>query len=76
MPKLKLAPERRQIIGIRIKLARKDKALTQEKLAEILNISTTALAYYEQGVQVPQVAHLIELATTLNVTTDYLLGLS
>ena len=63
-------------VGKRIRLAREHAGLTQEKLAETIGVSRTAISRWESGEIDPTIEHLIHLALTLNVSTDYLLGIS
>lgn len=55
---------------------RSDSKLTQKQLADILEISNTALCNYEIGVREPNLKLLVKIANAFNVTTDYLLGIS
>lgn len=68
--------ERRKRFGTRVKNMRKSLALTQEELAKKLGISKQAIVTYENGMREPPFKNLIGLARTLNVTTDWLLGVS
>lgn len=61
-------------IGKIIKKLRRDKDMTQEKLAEYLNISTQAVSRWETDLAMPDITLLPALANIFNVTTDYLLG--
>lgn len=69
-------PEEKKLIGIRIKTCRNDVKLSQEALAEKLNMKRTNIANYEAGRVVPPGNVLLELADIFGVTTDYLLGRS
>lgn len=60
-------------IGTRIAKLRKENGLTQEQMAEELNISASYLGKIERGIQAPSLPLLIELAVFLKSTTDYLL---
>ncbi len=62
-------------LGNRIKAAREKTGITQEELAENVGISRAAVARYESGEIEPKIKNLVAIATRLNVTTDYLLGL-
>lgn len=62
-------------VGQRIRQAREHACLTQEKLAEIIGVSRTAISRWELGEIDPTIEHLIALSQTLNVSTDYLLGI-
>ncbi len=56
-----------------IKQLRKDRGLTQEALAEILDVSRQAVAKWELGQSYPDVEKLIELSNFFKVTVDFLL---
>lgn len=62
-------------IGIQIKELRKKKDMTQEKLAEYLNVSFQAISKWETGVASPDVSMIVPLARLLGVSTDELFGL-
>lgn len=53
---------------------RQDKQLTQRQLADILHVSVGTISNYENGVHLPDVDKLTELADVFDTTTDYLLG--
>ena len=57
-----------------IKRLRKEKNITQEKLAEHLGISYQAVSKWERGETYPDITLLIPLASYFNVSTDVLLG--
>ena len=57
----------KQLIGLRIKELRKSKHLSQEKLAEMLDISQNALSYIEMGENFFTSETLEKLATALDV---------
>ena len=64
------------LIGRRIRKARRQRQWTQEKLAARLGKARVSVANYELGrVQIPGDV-VAKIAKTLNVTSDYLLGLS
>lgn len=50
--------------------------ISSKQLALMSGISEAALSRYLNGLRTPTVENVISLANTLNVTTDYLLGLS
>lgn len=58
-----------------IKELRLNNNLTQEKLAEMLNISPQAVSRWETDAAMPDISLLPPLAYLFNVTTDYLLGM-
>ena len=59
--------------GRRIARLRKERGLTQDQLAEKLNISTSNLGKLERGLQGFSIDLLIEIGFFFNVSTDYLL---
>ena len=63
-------------IGQRIQKARKQKNLTQIQFAEILDISTSHLSDIETGRTNFGIDILMNITETLQVSADYLLGLT
>ena len=57
-----------------LKQLRKDKQLSQEELAEILDVSRQAVSKWEQGIGYPEVEKLLLLSSKLNVSLDYLMA--
>ena len=63
------------MLGERIAERRKKLGLSQEELAEKLNISQKSISKYELGDRKPQYKVLVRMAEYFGVTTDYLLEL-
>ena len=61
-------------IGERIRRARQRLGWNQSELARQLGKPRQHLSLLEQGKQIPTARLLIDLAETLEVSTDYLLG--
>lgn len=61
-------------IGENIKRLRKERSMTQEQLAEAFGISVGAVYKWENGLSMPEVRLLVELADFFDVSVDYLLG--
>jgi transcriptional regulator with XRE-family HTH domain len=61
-------------IGKSIKALRKEKDLTQERLAEIFGVSFQAVSKWETGAAYPDIEMLPGIARFFGVTTDALLG--
>ena len=59
--------------GARIKAARERVHLTQEQLAEIIDISPTHMSVIERGVKTPKLDTFVRIANALGVSTDALL---
>ncbi len=53
---------------------RKEKGFTQEKLSEMLGVSTAAVSKWETGNSYPDIFLLPKIAEIMNVSVDYLLG--
>ena len=60
-------------IGRRIKTARERKRLTQEQLAELIDLSPMHISVIERGVKLPKLETLINIANVLDVSADVLL---
>lgn len=62
-------------IGATIKKLRRAKDMTQEELAEYLNVSVSAVSQWEAGKTAPDLSLIPPLCNLLNVTSDELLGI-
>lgn len=60
------------IFSEKLQLMRKNKALTQEELAEYLSVSRQAVAKWESGQAYPDISNLIQISNLFHVTVDYL----
>lgn len=63
-------------IGYRISKARRHMNMNQKELAIKANITEGSLSRYENDIREPKAAALTQLAKALEVSTDYLLGIS
>ena len=61
--------------GETIRCLRRNANLTQEKLAELLNISPQAVSRWETDAAMPDISLLPPLANLFGVSTDHLLGM-
>lgn len=57
----------KKALGLKIKQIRKSKNLTQEKLAELINIEVPSLSNIETGKFAPSIETLQKLSAALNV---------
>ena len=57
-----------------MKSFRKEYKLTQEKLAEELNMARSAIANYERGRTIIATPFLYTIASKYHISADYLLG--
>jgi len=60
-------------LGQKLKEIRKKFGLSQEQLAEIMNVSRQAITKWENDTGMPDVSNLQELSKIFNLTVDYLL---
>lgn len=61
-------------LGQRLKRLRSQIGVSQERLAEVIGISRSALSMYELDQREPDVLTILKFADFFSVTTDYLLG--
>ena len=60
--------------GENLKEIRKQRNITQEELAELLNVSRQAISKWESGNGYPETEKLIMISRELNISLDYLLN--
>lgn len=60
-------------IGKRIRAVRLVKGMTQEKLAELVEVGTTHISHIETGNTIPSMKIFIAIVNALNVSADELL---
>ena len=53
---------------------RKEKAITQEELAEMLSVSRQAVSKWEAGKTLPDLSTLMQIADYFNISLDELMG--
>lgn len=63
------------MLGENLKNARKQKGLTQNKLAELIGVQRSVISKYESGLIEPSVAQIERMADALGVSLENLLGL-
>lgn len=61
-------------LGEKLKEIRKRFGLSQEQLAEIMNVSRQAITKWENDAGIPDVSNLQELSKVFGITVDYLLN--
>ncbi len=59
-------------IGEIIRTLRKERNLTQEELAALLNITAQAVSKWENGTSMPDISQIVPLSTVFGVPTDVL----
>ena len=62
------------MFGEKLKQLRKEQQLTQEQLADKIDVARTTYSSYEQGRREPDNETLTRIANFFGVTTDFLLG--
>ena len=60
----------------RLKEIRKERRITQQEMADLLNISLNSYSRYERGKRNPDINILKKISKILDISTDYLLGIS
>ncbi len=61
------------LLGNRIRVAREKKGITQEELADRVNISPSHISVIERGVKTARIDTVARIANELDVSADYLL---
>ena len=61
--------------GQRLRESREEKGLTQKQLADLLLTTQSTIGKYEREELQPNVETIIKICKTLEITSDYLLGL-
>ncbi len=59
--------------GDNLRAIRKEKNISQEELADLLNVSRQAVSKWEQNNGYPEMEKVIQLAEVLNLSLDYLI---
>ena len=62
-----------QEIGVRIKNKRKEMNMTQERLAELMDVSIQMISNLEQGKKAIRPENIVKLCNSLDVSSDYIL---
>lgn len=63
-------------LGEIIRKLRKNMNMTQEELAELINVTPQAISKWENSIGMPDISQLIPLANVFNVSVDTLLGIN
>lgn len=62
-------------ISTRLLELRKERALSQAKLAKEIGVTQKAIDFWEKGINEPKASYIVKLAYFFNVTADYILGI-
>ena len=60
-------------VGVKIKTLRENKNLTQEQLAELVNLSTNHISVIERGIKTPKLDSFVDICNALGVSADEIL---
>ena len=63
-------------LGETIKSLRLEKKITQPQLAKLVGVSSGMISIWENNINKPKATYIKALAQVLEVSADYLLGLS
>lgn len=61
--------------GEKLRTFRKEKKLTQKKIAEVINVGQGTLSSWEDGAKVPNILSILDLCEAFGLSLDELLGL-
>ena len=64
-----------KVFGERLLELRKEKNISQAKLAKALGVSFSVVCYWETDRSEPTAVNIVKIAKYFNTTSDYLLGL-
>ncbi|MDR0298583.1 MAG: helix-turn-helix domain-containing protein [Streptococcaceae bacterium] len=65
-----------EYFGEKLQAARKNKRWTQVELAKRLNLSNGTISAYETGTKYPTLEGMVKICELLDLSSDFLLGLS
>ena len=65
-----------ELFGLRLRALRLEKKMTQEQIGDKIGVGHATISGYEVGASFPTVEGLKKLCEYLDVSSDYLLGLS
>lgn len=60
----------------RLLLAREKRGMSQKDLSEIIGLKQQQYARYEKGINIMPITHLKKICIALNISADYILGLT
>ncbi len=66
----------KKILGIRLNTALAAANMKQKELAKLLGVTDNTISYFCSGKRIPNIEQIIQISKFLNVSTDFLLGLS
>ncbi len=61
-------------LGYRLRLLRRQNALSQSELGKLIGVSKVSISGYEKGIRVPSMQILDKILNLFNVSADYILG--
>ncbi len=62
--------EYRLHLGLRVQKLRKERGLTQEQVAELLDMDRVSIGYIEQGRRAPKIKTLYEMSKVFNIDME------
>lgn len=69
-----ISPDMRRAIGEQLYKARREKHLTQMKVALDTGICMVSISKYETGMRVPTLGHLLRLSEYYGVSAGWIIG--
>lgn len=71
---MKVNARKMRNFGQRVRMARHNKGVTQEKLAEMIGVSTTYVGFIEQGQRLPSIKTADKISRILKIKLSELFG--
>lgn len=68
--------EAKKLFGLRLQALRREKGITQEQFAEIIDKSVEHISYIERGERSPSFETILDMAEALKVSMPYLMNLT
>jgi len=65
-----------ELFGLRLKTLRQGRDLSQEQLADMLEIGKATISGYERSAGYPSIEVLVKICRLFEVSADFMLGLS
>ena len=65
-----------EIFSERLKMLRTENNLSQNALAQKLDLSNASISYWETGKQVPSAEVIYKMSLFFDISADYLLGIT
>ena len=76
MGRKKIEKDYNSVFATNLRSVMREKKITQQEIADVIGISRQAVSQYQDGSTLPNIETLCKIANFLNVSSDFLLGLT